>query len=611
MARRNSKRKGYSKPSRSESEMVKGNNNKNTTLPSNGESKSTSGSPTSDKKPGEGKIGSNADIDNGARSADPANDPSWYANYPELAMAAGNLPFAESFGSQIKLGTALQVETADNNKLAYEPLSAKAGSVAGICTLVTKPSYGTNFDRNDPLNIAAQQFFTNVRHANSGRKNYDAPDLMMYLLTVSDILSYIAWCQRLYCKAFAYSQRNFYIGKALIEAERVSADSIIKRLADFRYYINAMLAKVSGWVIPGDINIFKRRVYMFGSIYTESTTGNIKDQLYQYAPDGFYQFGLNPDSGFGKMFYKQLPTLAGYDDAPDDYRLTLDDIMKIGDSLIEVVYGDEDFALISGDISKAYGPNVLSMNPIPEAAIIIPVYEEYTLSQMRNANIAPVYRGKDAPIVTKGTDKFKLGDIEQNGDGNLVTLEALNIDATASAAKMLPAITSGIITVTNPNPGLDDVLEATRLMTVDANNVRTDEFLSQVPGAKFIATGSDIVVAERISRYEWVNNVWTLKHYHLTDQVFTWDEDETDPAVKVTELFHEYELSLIDGAFHWTPLRYTVVYKSNGSFEVVSETAILSNIDNYTTLSDINVRHLHECCLLSLLSVPGVVKLVG
>lgn len=564
-------------------------------------------------------VASEGTMPSNARAVDPANDPAWYLRFPELAFGAGNLPWSESFGTPMRFGTTSVLKISDSYDVEGIRSTEKTNAVPGIATLFVKPSYGNNRDRNNVMNIAAQQFFTNVRYVNAGRKNYEPADLMIYNITIAELMSFVGWCQRAYALGFMYSQRNLYVGKAMLEAQHINASDLCAHLANFRYWLNAFITKISGWAMPGDINIFRRRIYMYSNIYTESTTGNLKDQMYQYAPDGFFQFQLEEGTSSGCVIYRKLHDLAGDTGEPDPdsvYTLTIDQIIKIGDELISTIYGDEDFALMSGDIVKAYGTQVLSLNPIPEAMMVLPIFEEYTLSQMKNASIVDVDRGRTSHAYSPSSSR-KFGNIYQTG-GDLISTEGKKYDDDVDPLNDFALLNSGIITVTNPMPGVDDTIEATRLKVVRDLDITNKINPNGDNGEVAVSCGSDIVVAVRITQYSWrippqgSTAVWYDHHKQFADNAVSVPAEPT-AAQKATAWDELSEESEWMNSFHWLPLRWLTVYTGgvDGEHRRIIKAAPLCNIDNYTTVTERNIKQLHEVCLLSLTSVPGVVNLIN
>lgn len=519
------------------------------------------------------------------------NDPEWYKRFPELAFGAANIPFSERLGAPVNIGN-LSVLAKTNNKVVRYKGNTLNDAIPGICSVRTKPSYGFNVDMNSPLNIAASQFYTNVRYVNSGRKNYDPADLMIAEMAIADLYAYINWMQRLYGYAYMYSMRNNYINEALISANNVNVADICEKLANFRYWINTFISRVSAFAVPSSINIFQRRAFMYAHLYTESTTGNIKDQLYQFVPDGFYMFDLD-DTGKGCLKYKRMLNYVST-------KWTLNNIISFGELLLSKISNDEDFGLISGDIIKAYGSNLIGLSPVPEALIIMPEYEEYTLSQIRNAHIAKVLRDDTAhafKLTGNDDETFKTGDVMQSNNGNLVTAEALGSDIDFY---MLYAAEPGIITVTNPDPSIDDVLECTRLTTAACPT--SQDGIQDTSDVTILTTGSDVVTE------------WVMSEYYFSNGIFRLLEEVIDTNITGNNI-SVANIKLLDSVhFHWAPPTFVVEWAESTDEDIdydVTRFDILSNVDNYTSLSWDMVSRLHEVAIISLLSVPGVAALVG
>lgn len=539
------------------------------------------------KDPDVSKDGSNKESSDELNKRSKYNDPSWYTRFSALAFGSGNLPYAEPMGAIFKFWDYLVCRN------VYADNSTQWHAVPGVGTLKVKPSYGLATNRNDPLNVAAQLFYTNVRAVNSGRKNYDPCDLMLYCLAIADIYAFVVWCERIYGYAFMYSQRNYYVGQSLMESQGVSHNSITTNLANFRYWINAYINKVASYAIPGDIALFARRIFMFSGLYTESNTGNIKDQLYQFAPDGFFKFALDTE-GRGMLQYEKWEhnsvSLAEFSD-----------IMVYGESLLTDIFGDEDFALMSGDILKAYGSNIVSIPSLPEEVMVLPQYEEYILSQFKNANIVSgVARGttsdkafyinvEDNPMAYHG------GNIYQDNKGNLISLEYLSHDEEFSVAT---ATMNKLLSVTNPNPSIDDNFEASRLMVGFIPFEEMPENLTwggnpPVAGAGFVICGSEIA----------------------TDFVYAVKDSDLFGHFKYTNVlasvYNKINLTTAliwaSAGFKWSPMLYLM---SIGSDHNLTDGELISNVDNVTQLSQSNVTRLHETALLSLFYVPGIAKVV-
>lgn len=523
------------------------------------------------------------------------NDPEWYSKDAQLVIDAASIPYSESLGDEVKLQAQNEVYNTDGSTPQVVADSTVVGSsVPGILTLRTKATFGSNRVAQDPANVAANALYTHVRYVNSGRKNYDPADLFIYVASMADVFSFVTWCMRIYQKGFVYSQRNKYVGKALLKSENIDHNNIVTNLANFRYWLNTFINKVSSFAVPAEISYFQRRAWIYAHMYIENPDSNIKDQLYQFTPDGFYHFTLDA-AGAGMLEYKLISEIVG-----PNKDLTVADLQAIGDWLLENITGDEDFGLMSGDILKAFNGNIIGIAPIPEEADIIPVYSEYVLLQIKNAMITHAARGASVnykyETLTNGVPCY-LGNVYQSPDGNIVSLEGVSSDVGQTPIDHTLAIgMSKVFTLNTPVPTPIDTMEISRL-TIGSGGMMA--LTGQDPIFK-LTCGADIVVDATITRFDRnTNNEWVI------------DNVIFDSNVKLDSWFstYWYYVALMH-KFKYAPLMYS--YLTTGSSPVkVKNVACMSEVDNYTIVDWRIIKRLHEVALLSMLWVPGVAKVVN
>lgn len=531
-----------------------------------------------------------ADTSVKTESKSPTNDPAWYAVDDRLLLDAASVPFSQRFGDAINFADSEATHTG-----AAVWGDTLKHSIPGVLSLRVKPTIGQSRSMLDPANVCANAFYTHVRYVNSGRKNYDPADLMMYAMAVSELYSMIMWCQRLYAYTFMYSQRNKYIARSLIMGNGINPDSLLSNLANFRYWLNTFIAKTSAFVVPANINFFKRKAFMYAGYYTESPTGNIKDQLYQFVPAGFYRFQV-PEGGAGMLSLHTWKYIAQNDDQSANLA-GFNELKAYCDSFWEYIYGDEDFGLMSGDILKAYGNDIIGVSPMPEDMAILPEFDPHVLSQMKNATVVPLaYGDRDNPEGTRVTatyggathTDYLAGNIYQNPNGVIVCSEVVGTENEHENA----AVALGkLISVESPDPGPVDVMEATRL-TVTTAFGGTDEFSREVT----LVISGDFIC--------------TLATYSL----FSQDRSE-EPIGEVVQMgissqpangWATREISSVS-QFKYGPLMYAYDFSSNQ----LSNFQIFGNVDNYTMLHAGVLTKLHECALLALMYVQGVAKIVS
>lgn len=513
------------------------------------------------------------------------NDPAWYAADDALLRDSASIPFSWSTGTPI-----------DFNNATLNNLPSKGRfTVPGICTIETAPSAGYADGPTSPINVAANSIYSFIRSANSGSKNYDAPDLMIYLLAMSQAYSYINWMQRVYGTATLYSMKNRYLPQALLEAQNVDFHDIQANLANFRYAINLFINKIASLAVPNNMTFFNQQAFMYSNIYVEGES--VKDQLYMYVPHGFWRFKLNSD-GSGKLEMARVYTHAAL--------WKVSDFISYGQQMIDEIISDEDFNIMGGDILKAYGQNIIKLATLPEYYPIMPVFNHTVLEQMKNSS--PIW-----------CDNFNLDYFEESlsvtqeptAHAYLLHKPSVQVDTSATeyknTASRFTLATLGenrVLTTSDINPGPDVVIESTRLMTVGTDYVKG----STTANASIqLKCGNVIPIVGKLWMYvpKSDGSIELQKfNVYYADQVLLDDMSVDDNARKFAQLATEQ-------CFKYHPVHHTIVYKHGSTAPAVSaSTAYLdTDIDNYAVLTPQDVEKLHETALLNMLHVKPISRM--
>lgn len=308
------------------------------------------------------------------------NDWRWYAQNEQMLKDTASFPYTWPLGHKLELGS-------------YAP-EVNKGSIPGIMVIDTSASFGWSDNENSPINIAARNIYSYVRHANSGHANYDSPDLMLYLTAMDSAYAYLAWMKRVYGVAMTYSYTNRYYAKAMVKAMGVNYDNLVANLADFRAYINTYAIKIGSLVVPASMSYTAKHVWMYSGYYLDSNQD--KAQTYFFNPRGFFVFSLDTN-GAGQLVYSQLTKHVPNADVTrvTDTSATLlavSEIVAYGSSIIDPILAEEDFAIMGGDILKAFGSqNVYMVSQIPEDYVVYPSFDEEVLDQIQNLTLMGYY----------------------------------------------------------------------------------------------------------------------------------------------------------------------------------------------------------------------------
>lgn len=495
-----------------------------------------------------------------------------------LLKNVASIPFSWAVGTPIDL----------DNKILSKTDSKGKFTIPGICRLVVNPSISRNVDASSPINIAANRIYAYVRHANSGSKNYDAPDLMLYLISIANVYGYILQLQRLLGTIGTYSVYNRYVPDTLISAMGGDPNSIRNNLANFRARLNMLITKAASFAVPANMPYFKNMAETLGNYYCEGTS--FKDQMYLVYCHGFYRFNLNTDgSGMLQMVYPSGSTV--------------DDLMNFGESLLDPLTYSEDMNIMSGDILKAYGSDgIYKLATIPEDYAIMPLMDIPVLEQIKNA-------------VTVGMlwDNKTVANIGDNiyQDPTHAYLKCDNVLTTFKRDGENDTVANAIALSLQ-------TLDERRIMTTTTKDVSPElvmensKFMVAVDGYTHDA-GSAVASV----------NLHTRNFTPLRFEIYHGDV-QGDGTVKIASHAFTYATPIdfsdndmlkmwvhknaISRHFKFSPIVHALGYKPGSASPAVSfaESEIYQDVDNYAIIEDQTLQAMHEAAMLSLLHVVSV-----
>lgn len=148
-------------------------------------------------------------------------------------------------------------------------LNASNHTVApGILSYSHTPLVGlTNQEQYNPIMQQAQQIYSFVRHANSGRANYDPVHLWSILYNVASIISIMQFVKRTILLTKAFSPRNKYMNKSLIEASHIRYDDLISNLAQYEARYNILVNRLKAFPLPTVYPIFLDLINSYKYVY--------------------------------------------------------------------------------------------------------------------------------------------------------------------------------------------------------------------------------------------------------------------------------------------------------------------------------------------------------
>lgn len=550
---------------------------------------------------------------------DTRNDPSWYISNEALLKAGASFPYGYPVGAPAYL---------DNDIYSH------AGKlvISGVCVLDLLPTIGVSRNAASPVNVAARKLYSYIRHANSGAANYDAPDLMMYLMAMDSMYSWYWNGVRAYGTVNLYNKQNRYVPDALIHALGFDPDDLRRNYAQLRYGLIALAMKINNLVVPNTMTIFDRHRWCFSHLWADGTAP--KAQLYAFRPKGYYVFSKDSrGAGMLKWHGKSYETEATLDIRPMKVSDYLDIMYEMVDPVITNY--DEDFGIMSGDIMKAYDASQLYTLPaIAEDYSVMPEYDETVLSQFQNATLTglPLTGTMDITQVVN-LDSVNAGALIYNPQWPLLTTTTGT--AQADLKKYINSYAASVtgseydlrcmdrlVSLNKDDPSPSDTLEATRLTVM--LEPTADETAMQLS-----ASGTEIAVLGTVYRYSYSKNgkrntsIRTFKManyipYYNGNGKLKYVPDSGAPApvdyvntYRFTDLVDVFGDLIRLSHFRFHPMMIICLMQISGSpvldsSELKANDATFSDvtnffgmeIDNYTILNADDLQQLHEIATL-------------
>jgi hypothetical protein len=519
------------------------------------------------------------------------NDGKWYIPTDQTAKDIGSFSFNKPIGQKgvIRYG----VSNVHGNQ---------SGEVntPGLAVIRLAHAIGVAHDDHDAVNVLAKNIYSYIRHANSGHSNYDAPDLIMYLMGSADAYSGYAWMCRLYGTLNLYNSKNRYLPKGLIRAMNVDFDDMIAHLNDLRTYINVVALRLSSLYIPDTMPYFTRRFWLYSNVYADSS--DPKAQLYMFNPAYFWRFDATAEStgsSLQPVFVDN--TTATYNGAPAVTAITYSDLISIMNSLLDPLIGDEDIGIMAGDILKAYGPShMLKVSQIPENYVVLPTYNEEVLSQIHNARFADHFWDLSscrvvqnaAKTITEekwidcGASNFSLGTLSKKFSHDMY----LNMHT----ADVTP----------------EQVLVSTRLQW-DCSGEAIAQTYQTVSHEICRITTCGTEVPLTIAVYEF--GIGTVPNYTPADlqrEQIVCDSLALQLTSPVTgtvsgSLSNVWSLACVS-QFDWFPLIYALRVVDTGSSgtDNVDYMYVIGDVDNYRIMTYEDIKNLHTGALFGMFAIP-------
>lgn len=483
-----------------------------------------------------------------------SNPIEWYNKYPYLMEAASRIPFPYRPGTSVPFGTS--TNSTDTKQLEF--------TVPGVCVVNYIPAIGFGYNNNSPISQTAKELYARVRSAFSANLDVDAPDLMMYLLSLDSIFSNIAYLKRIFRLVNSFSEFNYARPELLLNAMGFSNSEIgdlRKNLMQGWNYINSLVLMSRRFVCPAIFDLFNRHYWMNDNVFKDADS--LSAQYYLFNPELYYVFEEAPDATTpSRLVPTNYPSNKSWD-------LLYTAVFRQIESLSE----SADAYKISGYLMRTFeGQKAFVVEEIQYSDRLEPVYDPVVLMQIENSQGV-------GPIANFNADSLY---INQNPETNAI--QYTPVLTTRTIADGVNALIP--LNIRSEAPTAADVVEASRLKAYAGH-------VQETVGDKYQFTGYPVHCgSEIVTRY-------LLMTYNATTSNVVQYAFNSIQSTELTAAVAQIWCALEQ--FDWHPT-HVVITGTNRNLYPFMEAY------NITTLTNDAMDEINRICLYSEFNSFGILR---
>jgi hypothetical protein len=357
-----------------------------------------------------------------------------------------------------------QFYTKGNEELVKDITPTNFGNIFGIPTAQTTPSgvkwytrhpgvavlsyqntVGVANSARSPINKVGNKLFTTIQQHTNYAKSYQPADVMLMMLAYREVITLAHFCAKMLKLAASASTSTAYLPKSIVEACGIDYEDLRNNYPLYKKKIHLALVDASQLNIP-KVTLFDRAAQMASGIYRDHDVDSLKTGIITFRPHSWGKYVISgEEEAVGEIKFTTLT--AGTH--------SLSEEISAMESAIDSILNYTEFKNISGDIARTFTDfwNIVDVDLESPAQF---VYDEYTLSQIRNASL-PFYG------MTAATEDFTISQ-DTSGGGYLEAKPAFRTTATGAIPNDR-IIQTPIINLTDKVAVTSDyVIDATRLM---------------------------------------------------------------------------------------------------------------------------------------------------
>lgn len=508
------------------------------------------------------------------------NDWEWYAITEQIAKDVGSLPFSHLSGAYKRFQFSRQAANGQSKIVQF------GWKERGLMRIGYVNAQFSDGDSTSGINLATQQLYTFVRHANSGAKTYEAPDLMIYILGLRDIYREYCECKRVIGLAQYYTFDNMYLPELLIgQGCNIDVTDLINNIAKYRGTLNLIATKINSLAAPKYFKAFERTAYIASSVFMDSSSS--RGQYYVFNADMHYEYSATTSEA-GSTLVCVPNNEAAFTDEQQGATITLGDKLQRLTNMVNLMRNDTDMTTMSGDILKAFkDADLYQLAQTDENYIVTPNFDENILAQIENMDGCSFIGLLDPTMAVVDS----LNVTQRNGQ--LIWTPFWNVTLTEGERYLGIIPNQTIFNSHKDEPDYKDVLEWSRLKatfttTLNVSGKETIVNLALTSCGLELATSIRIFGGPHPCRV----NQWVQV---LNPNGTTETRTDRKPYIQAMAL----------AQFDWHPIQYVVEYNDN-QYDTVYAMYVVGDLKKFTTVAKSTVEGINHAAVAAAFYARGL-----
>lgn len=375
-------------------------------------------------------------------------------------------------------------------------------------------------DSNSGINQQIMEYYTKIFSVSTAANAFQPADLYQYMICLASAYTVYVLFARVYGSMMSYSALNLYSPEQIVTAMGFDYDTLSDDLPSFRFELNKLCNSLRKYVVPKDITLFDRWLYVADNIFTDRDAKDPRAKLFMYRITGYYTYMDGP-----------IPT-AQYKDFEFENSAVRHDLSWIKAVIHDITRNlsrAESIQYMNALLLKAIGDTRFEISAVGKEYQKIPIYDRAALLQTHNG------------IIHNELHHFREYDIDQDPAENTIIQNiagSVEFGDDTVADRVMARLNAPYTLIDVWDKDViekDDIMEATRFIPLIEYNIEDDTNLH----FEVKSCGSEIIRGAKVWYYQITPSGPELTHddYGVvttdTPNIYNWTTFNHFPMINI------------------------------------------------------------------------------